>query len=277
MAAGLVGEGTVEDMKVVTSRDGTKIAYDQQGQGPPLILVNGALNTRLSGSNPVLADLLAPHFTVCSFDRRGRGESGDTLPYAVAREIEDVDALIAVAGGIASLYGHSSGAALALEATVALGERVRRLAMYEAPYNDDHQAQQAWAEYIEQLTTALAAGRRGDAVALFMSYVGVPAAQISGMRQAPVWTSLEAIAPTLAYDHTGLLGSDAAVPIEHAASVRASTLVIHGGASFAFMAETARTLTQVIPRAQLQVLEGQTHEVDPAVLAPALIEFFAHD
>jgi pimeloyl-ACP methyl ester carboxylesterase len=264
-------------METVSSNDGTKIAYDEQGQGPALILVNGAMNTRSSGSSPELASLLTRHLTVYSFDRRGRGESGDTLPYAVAREIEDVEALISVAGGTASLYGHSSGASLALEAAVALGERVKRLAMYEAPYNDDPEAKRAWREYIEQLTDALAGGRRGDAVALFMSYVRVPAAQIAGMRQAPFWSDLEALAPTLAYDHTCLLGSDAAIPVERAARIRASTLVMHGGASFAFMGETARTLSHAIPHAQLRTLEGQTHEVDPAVLAPALIDFFSQD
>jgi pimeloyl-ACP methyl ester carboxylesterase len=262
-------------MKTVSSNDGTKIAYDEQGQGPALILVDGAMSTHSSGSNPGLADLLAPHLTVYSYDRRGRGESGDTLPYAVAREIEDVEALIAVAGGTASLYGHSSGASLALDAALALGEMVTRLAMYEAPYNDDPEAKRAWREYIEQLTDALAAGRRGDAVALFMSYVGVPAAQIEGMRQAPFWSGLEAVAPTLAYDHTGILGPDASVPVERAARIRASTLVMHGGASFPFMGETARTLSHAIPRAQLRTLEGQTHDVDSAVLAPALIDFFA--
>ena len=119
--------------------------------------------------------------------------------------------------------------------------------------------------------------RRGDAVALFMSYVGIPAAQIAGMRQGPFWSGLEAVAPTLAYDHIGILESDAAIPVERAARVRASTLVMHGGASFAFMGETARTLSHAIPRAQLRTLEGQSQQVDPAVLAPALIDFFAQD
>jgi hypothetical protein len=125
------------------------------------------------------------------------------------------------------------------------------------------------------LTEALAAGRRGDAVALFMSYVGVPAAQIAGMRQAPFWSGLEAVAPTLAYDHTGILGSDAATPVERAGRIRASTLVMYGDASFAFLGQTARMLSHAIPRAQLRAPEGQTHEVDPAVLAPALIDFLA--
>jgi len=264
-------------MKTVSSDDGTEIAYDKQGHGPVLILVNGAMTTRSSGSNPALADLLAQHLTVFSYDRRGRGESGDTLPYAVSREIEDLEALITLAGGTASLYGHSSGASLALEAAVALGERVQRIAMYEAPYNNDPEAKRAWGQYIEQLTDALAAGRSGDAIALFMSYVGVPEAEIAGMRQAPFWSGLEAVAPTLAYDHTGILGSDAAIPVERAPRVGAPTLVMHGGDSVAFMGETARTLSHAIPRAQLRLLEGQAHDVDPAVLAPILIDFFAQD
>ena len=264
-------------MRTASSQDGTKIAYDERGHGPVIILVNGAMTTRASGSNPALAELLAEHLTVYSYDRRGRGDSGDTLPYAVVREIEDLAALITLAGGTASLYGHSSGASLALEATVTLGAKVEKLAMYEAPYNNDPEARRAWGHYVEQLTDALGAGRRGDAIALFMSYVGVPAAEIAGMREAPFWSGLEAVAPTLAYDHTGILGSDAAIPVGRAASISAPTLVMHGGASVAFMGETARTLSHAIPGAQLRVLEGQTHEVDPAVLAPILIDFLAKD
>src|SRR6266496_4864538 len=174
-----------KNMQVVTSKDGTTIAYDKQGEGPAVILVAGALCTRLGWSGPHLSNLLARSFTVYNYDRRGRGDSGDTKPYAVAREIEDIEALIDEAGGSASLYGHSSGAALALEAALRLGKKVKKLAMYEAPYNDDAEAQRAWKEYIKHLTEALAADRRGDAVALFMQYVGTPADQIEAMRHAP--------------------------------------------------------------------------------------------
>ena len=145
----------------VTSKDGTRIAYDTIGHGPPVILVAGAMCSRSFWSGPELAKLLARRFTVYNYDRRGRGESGDTMPYAVAREIEDIEALIDEAGGSAYLYGHSSGAALVLEAALRLGKKVKKLAMYEAPYNDDAQAQRAWKQYIKQLTEALAAGRRG--------------------------------------------------------------------------------------------------------------------
>jgi pimeloyl-ACP methyl ester carboxylesterase len=261
-------------MNTISSADGTKIACDIDGAGPALILVDGALCTRSSGAKPELVKLLAPHFTVYSFDRRGRGGSGDTLPYAVEREIEDIAALIAHAGGTACLFGHSSGASLALEAAVQLGGQVRKLAMYEAPYNDGPAAQRAWAEYLSALAEALAEGRRGDAVALFMSYIGMPAGQVDGMRQSPGWPSMEAIAPTLAYDHAGIMGSDGSVPAERAARVAVPTLVMHGGASFPFMAETARTLSQVIPQAELRTLDGQTHDMNPAVLAPVLAEFF---
>jgi pimeloyl-ACP methyl ester carboxylesterase len=262
-------------MDTVRSKDGTTIAYDVQGDGPALILVDGAMGTRSSGSKPELAKLLAQRFTVYSYDRRGRGDSGDTKPYAVEREIEDIDALIDAAGGSAYLHGHSSGGCLALEAAVKLGDRVKKLAIYEAPYNDDPEAQKAWGGYIKHLTEALATNRRGDAVALFMAYVGMPAAQIEGMRHAPFWAGMEAVAPTLAYDHTAVMGSDGSIPTERAARVQVPTLVMNGGSGAPFMLETARTLSQVIPGAMLRTLDGQTHDVQPAALAPVLVEFFA--
>jgi pimeloyl-ACP methyl ester carboxylesterase len=259
-------------MKKLYSADGTPIAFDLSGQGPALILVTGALNTRASSS---LTACLAQHFSVFAYDRRGRGESGDTMPYAVEREIEDIDALITEAGRSAFLFGHSSGGALVLEAALQLGsEKVKKLAVYEVPYNDDHEARLAWRAYIQQLTDALAANRRGDAVALFMQYVGMPAEQIEGMRHSPAWPSLEAIAPTLAYDHAAILGKDVSVSIERAAQVRVPTLVMNGGASYPFMYKTARTLSQAIPCAQLRTLEGQDHGPADDVLAPVLVEFF---
>ncbi len=259
-------------MRTVISKDDTAIAFDQLGQGPALILVAGALTTRADWSP--LAAHLAPHFSVFAYDRRGRGESGDTAPYAVEREVEDIDALLTEAGGSAFVFGHSSGAALALEAAVSLGEKVKKLAMYEAPYNDEREAKLAWRAYIQHLTEALAANHRGDAVALFMQYVGMPAEQIEAMRQAPTWPQLEAIAPTLAYDHTAILGKDRSVPIERAAQVRVPTLIMNGGASFPFMYETARTLSKAMPHAQLSTLEGQGHGPAEDVLAPALQAFF---
>jgi pimeloyl-ACP methyl ester carboxylesterase len=262
-------------MDSVKSKDGTVIAYEKQGVGPALLLVDGAMTTRSSGSKTELARLLGQGLTVYSYDRRGRGDSGDTKPYAVAREIEDIDALIEQAGGSAFLYGHSSGGCLALDATVALGGKVKKLAMYEAPYNDDPQAQKTWREYLKNLSDALASDRRGDAVALFMALVGMPAAQIEGMRQAPFWAGMEALAPTLAYDHTGIMGRDGTIPAERAARVEAPTLVMNGGSGAPFMLETAKKLAKVIPNAKLRTLEGQDHNVAPEAVAPVLLEFFA--
>jgi pimeloyl-ACP methyl ester carboxylesterase len=258
-------------MRSVTSADGTLIAYEQQGSGPALIVVDGAMSTR--GSKAALRALLAPQLTVFGYDRRGRGDSGDTLPYAVDREIDDIQALIEVAGGTAALYGHSSGAALALDAALQLGDSVSKVAMYEAPYNDDPAARQAWRRYLEQLNEALAAGRHGDAVALFMAYVGTPAEQIDGMRQQDFWPAMAALGPTLAYDHTAILGEDGTVPAGRAARLSVPALVMYGTASFPFMAETARTLRQAMPHGELRALEGQDHNVSPAALAPLLLEF----
>src|SRR4030095_10797659 len=178
-------------MKTVTSKDGTRIAFDQSGEGPVVILVDGALQYRAFDQGMVqLADLLAQHFTVIHYDRRGRGDSTDwrlgaVQPYALEREIEDIEALIDEAGGSAFLYGISSGAALALEAAIQLGDKVKKLTMYEAPYNDDATARQAWKEYRRQLNELVLADRAGDAVGLFMMLVGMPADQVEGMHQHP--------------------------------------------------------------------------------------------
>jgi pimeloyl-ACP methyl ester carboxylesterase len=261
-------------MNTVSSRDGTTIAYDNTGEGPALILVDGALSVHSSGGKSELARLLAPHFTVYGYDRRGRGESGDTLPYAVDREIDDIDALIYQAGGSAFLYGHSSGGTLAMQAAVRLGGRVGKIAIYEPPHNGDPDAQESWRKYLRELAVALADGRRGDAVALFMRFTGTPDDQVEGMRQAPFWPSMEAIAPTLGYDHAAIIGKRWSAPTSLAARVAVPALVIAGDASFPFMPATARALSQAMPQGQLRILEGQTHAVDPGVLAPVLTGFF---
>jgi pimeloyl-ACP methyl ester carboxylesterase len=259
-------------MSTVISRDGTAIAFERSGQGPTLILVSGALTTRTHWSS--LAEHLAPHFTVLAYDRRGRGESGDNAPYTVEREIEDIKALIDIAGTSACVFGHSSGAALALEAALSLGEQISKLALYEAPYDDAPEAKRAWRTYIEHLTEALAAGRRGDALALFLLYLGMPVEQLAGMRRSPAWPPLEAIAPTLAYDHRAILGPDPSVPVARAARVRVPALVMNGSTSYPFMYETARTLSQAIPHAQHSVLAGQGHGPAADVLAEVLQTFF---
>ncbi|HEX6551769.1 MAG TPA: alpha/beta hydrolase [Ktedonobacteraceae bacterium] len=261
-------------MKTVQSADGTTIAFDQLGKGPALILVGGALEQRAMDSETAqLAPLLAEYFTVFHYDRRGRGESTDTPPYAVEREIEDIDALITEAGESACVFGISSGAALAMEAAIRLGNKVKKLAMYEAPYNDDVAARRAWEAYRKQLADVLAQGRRGDALALFMMLVGMPADHLDRARQHPLWPMWEAVASTLAYD-AAVMGEDASVPTEKAAHVAVPTLIMDGSASFPFMHVTATALANAIPNAQHRTLEGQTHEVAVSALAPVLVEFF---
>ncbi len=264
-------------MRTVASRDGTTIAFDQSGEGPALILVGGMFEQRAMDSETAqlaALPLLAQHFTVFHYDRRGRGDSTDTQPYAVEREIEDIEALINEAGGSAFVFGISSGAALAFEATLALGSQVKKLAMYEAPYNDDDNARQAWKAFRKQLQDVLAAGRRGDAVALFMMLLGMPAEHLEGMRQHLLWPMWEAVAHTIAYD-AAVVGEDASVPIERAASIAVPALIMDGGASeWSFMHTTAVALANAMPHAQHRTLEGQTHEVAAEVLASVLVEFF---
>jgi pimeloyl-ACP methyl ester carboxylesterase len=256
----------------VTSKDGTKIAYDKVGNGPLVILVLGALNSRKSGAK--LAKLLAPSFTVISYDRRGRGDSTDTAPYSPQREVEDLGALINRAGGPACLYGHSSGAAIALQAAGELRGQVRKLAVYEAPYTLDVDARRAAKEYDRQLERLLASKHNGDAVALFLRAVGVSDKQSRALRRMPMWKGLEAMAPTLAYE-SAVLGREHSLPTALLAGITAPTLVMHGGAGAPSMRDAARALSQAIRGAQLRTLAGQTHGVRPKVLAPLLAEFFA--
>ena len=264
-------------MANVTSKDSTTIAYAQQGAGPAVILVDGAMCYRSFGPMARLAELLAPSFTVTTYDRRGRGESSNAKVYALERELEDIDALVGIAGGSAFLFGTSSGGCLALEAALRLGQKIGKLAVYEAPYNSEPGARQQWHDYRQQLGDLLAAGRRGDAVTLFMRFVGTPADQIEGMRQAPMWPMLEAIAPTLAYD-AAAIGEDRTAPVSRAARLTVPALVLDGGASMAympFMHASASALAKAIPQAQQRTLEGQTHDVNLEVLAPVLVEFFS--
>jgi pimeloyl-ACP methyl ester carboxylesterase len=258
----------------VTSRDGTRIAYDTWGTGPAVILVNGALAER--SGNAELAQLLAPHFTVYSYDRRGRGDSGDTQPYSVQREIEDIEALIDKAGGSAHVYGKSSGASLALRAAAVLGRKVEKLALYEAPFSDAEGAAKEWKEFRAKLDGLLDADRRADAVTTFLTFSGAPDEALTKLKASPAWPGMLAMAPTLAYD-TAVVGDDRSVPVGIAAKVKAPTLVMDGGASLGplpFMRPTADKIGKSIPRAQRLVVEGQTHDVSSKVLAPILRKFF---
>jgi pimeloyl-ACP methyl ester carboxylesterase len=257
-------------MDSVTSKDGTIITYDRMGQGAPAILVSGALVDR-QASLP-LAEALKQHFTIFNYDRRGRGASGDTPPYAVEREIEDIDAVISAAGGSAFLLGFSSGAALALKAA-ASGLAIRKLALWEPPYIVEGSRPWPPVDNAKTLIDLVAAGRRGDAVEFFLvEIVGMPPEIVSDARSQPSWSAQEALAHTLVYDTT-ILG-DYSLPVVSAAQVKAPTLVSAGGADFPWIRESAQALAGLIPGAKTHFLDGQGHNVDPAVLAPVLVAFF---
>lgn len=256
-------------MPQATSRDGTILAYDRRGSGPPLILVDGALCSRAFGPTPKLAPLLADRFTVYTYDRRGRNESGDTPPYAIEREIEDLRALIGEAGGSASLLGLSSGAALALEAAAA-GLPIDRVVAYEPPYvnrgsgANGHEA---------QLQALVASGDRGGAVRYFMrDMVGVPASVVVMMRlMFWMWPKLKTVAHTLPYDAAVMRGFH--VPTGRLASIRVPVLAAHGSKTDPRLIRSTRAVAEAVPGARLQALEGQTHNVRPDALIPLVADF----
>ncbi|CAM5264095.1 Alpha/beta hydrolase OS=Streptomyces tendae OX=1932 GN=GUR47_36475 PE=4 SV=1 [Streptomyces tendae] len=256
--------------KTTVSRDGTRIAYERSGRGPAVVLVSGAMST--GATTAPLAAELSGRFDVTVYDRRGRGESGDTPPYAVEREIEDLAALIGAVGGEASLYGMSSGGALVLRAA-ASGLPVRRVAVYEVPYAMDDAAARAAAEYTERLAEVLGQGRRGDAVELFLRHTGLGEEMIRGARQSPMWAGMESVAPSLAYDDAVL--GDSRVPASAIASIGAPLLALAGGASDAWWHGAARAIAQAAPDGRYGTVAGQTHMVEPGVLAPVLAEFLA--
>jgi hypothetical protein len=261
--------------QTVTSPDGTRIAYERLGHGPPLIVVGGATCDRARMRE--VSERLARDRAVINYDRRGRGESGDTQPYAVDREVEDIAVLIDAAGGTASLYGHSSGAGLALHAG-ARGLPIDALALHEPPYSPHREEDRREARfYGEQLRDLLAQGRRGDAVALFFTVVGMPEEMIAEMRRGPGWAALEDLAPTLAYDSEvmGDVATGGAVPVELAERVTAPTLVIAGGAGPDWMIDVGRQVADTVADGELRVLDGQEHVVPPDILAPVVEDFLA--
>ena len=263
-------------METVTSKDGTKVAFDRSGEGSPLILVGGALNTRSFGPNGPLAELLAECFTVINYDRRGRGGSGNTRPWAIEREIEDIVALLQEAGGSGYVYGISSGAALALEAANS-GLAIERLALYEAPFIVDDSRPPVPDGYLARLRELISADRRGEAIKLFMTKgVGLPAIFVTLMRFMPAWKKLKAVAHTIPYDASIVVDYEHGEPLpgNRWAAVTVPTLVAVGGKSPAWMKNGMQALSEVLPSAEHRTLEGQTHIVKPEALAPVLVEFF---
>ncbi len=264
-------------MPSLKSKDGTIIGYDKIGSGPALILVDGALCYRASNGGGPLAALLADSFTVFTFDRRGRGESSDTKPYAVAREVEDIAALIEAAGGSAMVYGISSGAALGLEAANA-GLNIPRLVLYEAPFFVDGEHPPISLDYVAKMHALIAAEQRSGAVRHFMRKgVGLPAWMVMTIQLLPAWAKLKAVAPTLAYD-TALTAphqTDKPLPKGTWATAVMPTLVIGGGKSDAWMQNAQRAIAANLGNGSHQTLAGQNHMVSPAAVAPLIRSFLS--
>jgi pimeloyl-ACP methyl ester carboxylesterase len=253
----------------VTSADGTRIAYDRLGGGRPVVVVSGIFCTRATTRE--LAEALAERCTVVNYDRRGRGESGDTRPYAVEREVEDLAALIAAVGGEAAVYGHSSGAGLALHAAAA-ELPITRLVLHEPPYGGDDDESTAHARALaEGVTEALAAGRPGDAIRLFFADTGMPESAIDAMAADP---AMLALAPTMPYDLAVMGDADGGrVPTTLACAIQAPTLVLTGTASPPFFHAAAKTLTTLIPTATHQSLDAADHATPASQVAPAIVPF----
>jgi pimeloyl-ACP methyl ester carboxylesterase len=259
-------------MDYAISKDGTRIAYERLGSGPALILVDGALCSRAFGPMPKLAPLLAGHFTVFMYDRRGRGESGNTEPYDPGREVDDIAALLAAAGGTAFAVGLSSGAALVLRAA-AEGLPLTRIAAYEPPYIEAENSTRGTVHQ-SQLDALIAKGDRAGAVKYFMGpMVMVPAPIVFMMQLMPwVWSKLKAVAHTLPHD-AAVMG-DFRVPSDQLGKIRTPALLMHGSKTPERLQRAALTAAKAVPGAQHKVLPGQTHNVSNAVLVPALLEFF---
>ncbi|GAA1654030.1 alpha/beta hydrolase [Nonomuraea maheshkhaliensis] len=297
----------------MTSADGTVIAYDRRGEGPAVVLVQGAFADRRHPLMTAIADGLARWFTVCSYDRRGRGDSGDTAPYAVEREIEDLAAVSGAAtaaaeravhdltddltggsagrsasgpadgsgggpvsgaaGGSVMVFGGSSGVALALEAA-AVNPAIAKLAVWEPPYHVDDGAPALPLDFARQLGALVEAGRRGEAVERFMVEAAeVAPADVAAMRSHPFWTQTEAMARTLVYE-AAVLGPGNALPAGRLSGIRRPTLVLNGALSPRWMANAGLAVAEVIPGAVRRVLEGQAHNVAPEALVPEVLEFF---
>lgn len=259
-------------MGTVTSRDGTTIAFDRSGHGPPVILVGGAMQHRAFDPRTAeLAGRLAEHFTVFNFDRRGRGDSGDTLPYAVDRELEDLQALVDRAGGAAALYGSSSGGNLALTAAMR-GLPATTLALWEPNFLVDETRPPLPGDYVAQLEARVALGRRAAAVEYFLTAaVGLPSEFIGPMREAPMWPVMEEVAHTLAYD--GRIVDGFKLPADGLGSVTVPVLAMAGGQA-PWMRSGADALARALPNGSFRLLDGQGHDVAPDVIAPVLVEFF---
>jgi pimeloyl-ACP methyl ester carboxylesterase len=266
-------------MSTVKSSDGTTIAYEKVGQGSPVVLVDGAFVYRaIDPWAPQFASLLGEHHTVYLYERRGRGNSGDTKPYSKEREIEDLAAVIEAAGGAASVVGLSSGGVLSLDAAAA-GLPITKLALFEPPLIVDDSREPRPDDYLDEAKRILADGRKGDAIVHALTKtVFLPVEMVEGMRSQPFFGAMEAVGDTVAYDGEIMEGlmSGKPLPTDRWSTLKTPTLVVYGGESELWFHNAAKALNELLPTVEgAQALEGQTHEVDAGVLATTVAKYFA--
>lgn len=260
-------------MNIIQSQDNTPIAYETTGSGPLLVIVTGALNTHNFGVPSEMVPFLQEHFTVLTYDRRGRGQSGNTLPYAIEKEVQDIQALIDNQGGKAFLYGHSAGAALALFTAAAAPEKVLKAAAYEPPMGG------GWFEsiltdvMIRQLEKQVAKGNKLAVVKRFMRFVGMDEQLITDTLASEHGQTIIDMASTIAYEAEIQKASKAFLQ-NQAARLSMPVLMIAGTKSFKTTPGFMAAYTRAIPLAESRLLEGQTHSVEPEVISPVLLEFF---
>lgn len=257
-------------MNTTRSKDGTTLAYDAYGSGPALIYITGASCFR--SFKPIIQDAkeFAKEFTVYNYDRRGRGDSGDTPPYSIEREVEDIEAMIDAAGGKANLYGHSSGAVLALEAALRLGDKVNKVAMYDPSYVHDETEKATYGRLSQRVHKLLDNGKNKEAMSAFLKGIGMPGIFVWLLPLFPGWKTMVALAPTLAYDIA--LTKDLP-PVDRATQVAVPTQIIVGKKSPAGIQDVANQLTKAIPNARFEQLAGQNHMVSAKALLPVLSRF----
>ncbi|KIL43213.1 alpha/beta hydrolase [Jeotgalibacillus campisalis] len=258
-------------MKTTQSKDGTILSYDVYGNGPALIYITGASCHR--SFKPIVKDakIFATEFTVYNYDRRGRGDSGNTLPYTIEREIEDIEAIIDAAGGKAYLYGHSSGAVLALEAVLLLGNKVQKVIMYDAPYVHSEEERVEYNQFSRSINKLLDNGKNSKAMITFLKGIGMPKVFILLLPLVPGWRTMKALAPTLAYD---IALTQDLPPVERAAQISIPTQIIVGEKSRDSIHVVGRQLTKAIPNAKFVQLAGQDHMANAKKLLPLFIDFF---
>ncbi|MGW5922409.1 alpha/beta fold hydrolase [Nocardia fluminea] len=256
-------------MRIATSKDGTDLAYDVSGDGPALVYITGA--TCFRRFLPIAGDVrvFATRFTVYNYDRRGRGDSGNVQPYAIEREVDDIEAMVDAAGGRAILYGHSSGAALALEAATRMPDKIDRVVIYDAPYVHDEAEQASYAELAATVRELLDQAKNARALKAFLHGIGMPGAFVALLPLFPGWKTMKALAPTVMYD---IAITETLPPVERFADIRVPVKVVVGQKNPPGMQQVSRELAAAIPQSSHQVLAGQDHMVSAKALLPILTD-----